>query len=261
MTRSARRAIGVAAAVLLTAATARAQLHPSLCADCHVANQGKPNPLHLMEYENSPHQRAGVGCEKCHGGDPNTTDSFFAHRSIVRGHGPETPVHPASLPRTCGICHWGASAQFQKSRHAALLAEKNYNGPTCSTCHGYAAAYLLSPNSLEKQCNACHGSDKEAPRAGRAAEARDWLQQIRDLRKLLDNTQALIKRITDPAQRTSLEYDYQQAQVPLTEAVHDGHAFVFTNARERLAVAHARAAALLGRLSRAPGRLSEKEQP
>ena len=57
-----------------------------------------------------------------------------------------------------------------------------------------------------------------------------------------------------PALRTSLQYDYQQAQVPLTEAVHDGHAFVFTSARERLSVARARATALLERFSNGPGR-------
>ena len=103
------------AAVLLTAGTARAQLHPSLCADCHIANQGKPNPLHLLEWDNSPHQRAGVGCENCHGGDAHTVDSFQAHRFIVRGEGPETPVDPASLLRTCGRCHQGPAAQFRRA--------------------------------------------------------------------------------------------------------------------------------------------------
>jgi len=241
-------------ALLLNAPTAWAQMHPSLCADCHVANQGKPNPLHLLEWDSSPHARAGVGCEKCHGGDPNTVESFLAHKSIVRGRGPETPVHPASLPRTCGSCHHGPYAQFQKSRHSSLLAQKQYNGPTCSTCHGYSGAYTLSPNSLEKQCNACHGTGKQAARAGRGADARDWLQNIRDVGKLLESAQTLIKRTKDTALRTSLQYDYQQAQVPLTEAVHDGHAFVFTSARERLSVARARATALLERFSNGPGR-------
>jgi hypothetical protein len=245
---------GALVAVLLSAPRAWAQLHPSLCADCHVANLGKPNPLHLMEWDSSPHARAGVGCDKCHGGDPDTVDSFFAHRSIVRGHGPETPVHPASLPRTCGTCHQGPSAQFQKSRHANLLAQKNYNGPTCSTCHGYAAAYTLSANGLEKQCNACHGPGRKAARPGRAADARDWLQNVRDVRKLLDSAHPLITRTKDAALRASLEYAYQQAQVPLTEAVHDGHAFVFTSARERLDLARVRATALLERFSNGPGR-------
>jgi cytochrome c7-like protein/cytochrome c554/c'-like protein len=244
----------VLSGALLAAAPATAQLHPSRCADCHAANQGKPDPLHFIEWHSSAHERAGVGCEKCHGGNPNTFESFLAHQSIIRGRGPETPVHPANLPKTCGACHRGPFAQFQKSRHATLLAQQVYDGPTCSTCHGYAAGYTMSPKGLEKQCSACHGVKEKAARPGRAADARDWLQNVRDVRQLLDSAQTLIKRTKDAKARELLDYDYQQAQVPLTEAVHDGHAFVFTDARERLAIARARADALLERLANGPGR-------
>jgi hypothetical protein len=256
MTRTSRlTAIAAAlACVLLAASPCQAQLDRSLCADCHYANQGKPNPLHLLEWNSSAHEQAGVGCEKCHGGDPTTTESFLAHRSIVRGHGPESPVHPASLPQTCGSCHDGPYSQFQKSRHAALLAEREYDGPTCSTCHGYSAGYTLGPGGLEKQCSACHGRGKKAQRPEYAADARGWLQSVRDVRKLLEGAQSLIKRTKDTATRQSLERDYQQAEVPLTEAIHDGHAFVFIDARERLGVARARADALLERLARGTGR-------
>ena len=148
----------------------------------------------------------------------------------------------------------GRIRNFQKSRHAALLAERNYNGPTCSTCHGYAAGYTLSPSGLDKQCNACHGRGKKAERAEYAADARGWLLGVRDVRKLLDSAGPLIKRTKDVAARGSLECDYNQAEVPLTEAIDDGHAFVFTDARERLGVARARADALLERLANRPGR-------
>lgn len=230
-------------------ARAVAQMHPSLCADCHYANGGKPNPTHLQEWDTSAHERAGIGCEKCHGGNPNTVESFLAHQSIVRGRGPETPVHPSRLPRTCGGCHSGPYAQFQKSRHAALLEQGHYNGPTCSTCHGNVAAYLLSPKALESECNSCHGRGKKAERPEYASDARALMQSVRDVRQLLNNARPIIKGTKDAALRTSLEYDYDQAQVPLTEAVHAGHAFVFTDARERLGVARARADALLERLA------------
>jgi cytochrome c554/c'-like protein len=236
--------------VLLVAVPSAAQIQHSLCADCHAANQGKPNPLHLLEWESSAHERADIGCERCHGGNPNTVDSFFAHQSIVRGRGPDTPLHPSNLPRTCGTCHRGPYAQFQTSAHAALLTQGRYDGPTCSTCHGYAAGYTLSPNGLDKQCNACHGRGKKVERLQYGADAHAWLQGVQEVRKLLDNGGALIKRTKDANLRASLERDYQQAQVPLTEAIHDGHAFVFANAHERLAVARRRAEALLGRFDR-----------
>lgn len=230
-------------------ARAAAQLHPSLCADCHYANRGKPNPTHLQEWDRSAHERAGIGCETCHGGNPNTVESFLAHQSIVRGRGPENPVHPSRLPRTCGGCHSGPYAQFQKSRHAVLLESGDDNGPTCSTCHGNVAAYLLSPKALESECNSCHGRGKKAERLEYGANARALLQNVRDVRQLLNNARPIITRTKDAALRTSLDYDYDQAQVPLTEAVHAGHAFVFTDARERLGVARARADALLERLA------------
>ena len=230
-------------------ARAVAQLHPSLCADCHYANGGKPNPTHLQEWDASAHERASVGCEACHGGNPNTVESFLAHQSIVGGHGPESPVHPSRVPRTCGRCHSGPYTQFQQSRHAALLEHGDDNGPTCTTCHGAVAAYLLSPKAIEGECNSCHGKGKKAERLEYGANARALQQNVRDVRQILNNARPVIKRVKDVTLRRSLEYDYDQALVPLTEAVHAGHAFVFVNATERLGVARTRADALLGRLA------------
>ena len=237
-----------AVACLLIAPPALAQLEPSHCADCHFANQGKPDPVHLLEWDASPHHRADVGCDKCHGGNPTTFEPFLAHQSIVRGRGPETPLHPTNLAKTCGSCHHGPYAQFQKSRHAALLAQQIYAGPTCSTCHGYAAGYTLSPSSLEKQCNSCHGHGKKAARPEYAANARAWLGDVTDIRLLLDGARSIVKRIRNPQLRASLEHDAQQAEVPLIEAVQDGHAFIFVDARERLTVSRSRTEALLSRL-------------
>ena len=235
--------------LLLLPARAAAQLRPSLCADCHYANRGKPDPLHLQEWDTSAHERAGVGCEQCHGGNPNTVESFLANQTIVRGRGPESPVHPKQVPQTCGRCHAGPYSQFTQSRHAGLLAQGDYNGPTCTTCHGNVAAYLLSPKALESECNSCHGPGQKNQRPGYAADARALLQNVRDVRQLLNHARPVIARTKDAALRASLEYDYDQAQVPLTEAVHASHAFVFSGATERLGVARGRAEALLARLA------------
>jgi len=234
---------------LAAPALASAQLHRSLCADCHFANAGGPDPRHLSEWDTSEHARANVGCESCHGGKPDTVEKFLAHQPMVRGHGPESPVYPTNLPRTCGRCHAGPYVEFQKSRHDALLRGGATDGPTCATCHGNTATYLLSPKALESQCNACHGAGKKAPRPGYAANARALLTGVREVRTLLNTAQPLIKRVKDKATRDTLQYAYDQAVVPLTEAVYDGHAFVFDNAADRLGVARARAEALVVRLA------------
>ena len=248
-----RRLAALVAALVVGLLPARAGAAPqtpaSFCADCHFANGGKPNPAHLEEWDASAHGRAGVGCEKCHGGDPRTVDPLLAHQSIVRGRGPDTPVHPRQLARTCGACHSGPYTQFQKSRHSALLDSGNYDGPTCATCHGTVAAYLLSPKALEHECNECHGRGRKAAHPEYAADARALLDGTRTVRRLLSGARPVIARTKDAALRASLEHDYQQAEVPLTEAAYAAHAFVFTDARERLGVARARAEALLARLA------------
>jgi len=248
--------VAALAALLTMAPSATAQ--QSLCADCHFANAGGPNPRHLQEWDLSAHGRASVGCEACHGGDPKTVDSFRAHQAIVRGRGLDNPVNRRNLPATCGKCHSGPYTEFQSSQHYLPLRNGDPAAPSCSICHGEVAAYLLSPKALESECNGCHGRGKKHERVEYAANARILLQRTRDTRVLLDGVQPLIRRVKDAALRASLQYDYDQAEVPLEEAVHAGHSFVFDKVEERLGVAMARAEALSDRLAnlsvRTPGR-------
>jgi hypothetical protein len=234
--------------VLCVPTIASAQPHRSLCADCHYANGGGPEPRHLSEWESSAHARTNVGCEACHGGKPDTVEPFLAHQPIVRGRGADSPLSAANLPRTCGRCHPDVYVEFKKSRHASLFGEGIHQGPTCSTCHSTVAGYLLSPKALESQCNACHGANTKTARPEYAANARLLLQGVRDVRALLDTAKPVIKRVKDSTMRTQLQNEYDQATVPLVEAVAAAHAFVFTNSEERLAVARARGEALLQRL-------------
>jgi formate-dependent nitrite reductase cytochrome c552 subunit len=246
-------ALGAAAlALLLSAPPASAQ--QSLCADCHFANAGGPNPMHLHEWDLSAHGRAGVGCEACHGGNPKTVESFLAHQTIVRGRGLDNPVNRRNLPATCGKCHSGPYTEFQGSKHFLLLRNGDPAAPSCSTCHGDVAAYLLSPKGLESECNGCHGRGKKQERPEYASNARFLLQSTRDTRALLDSAKSLIKHVADAKLRASLQYDYDQALVPLLEAAHAGHAFVFDKMEERLGVAMRRAEALTDRLANLGGR-------
>jgi Cytochrome c7 and related cytochrome c/Cytochrome c554 and c-prime len=224
-------------------------LHPSLCADCHYASGGKPNSRHWDEWNRSAHARANVGCEACHGGNPRTTEPFLAHQAIVRGFGPDSPVHRSNLPTTCGRCHTGPFVQFQKSSHYALLRAETPDGPSCSSCHGTASGALLNPKDFERECNLCHGAGKKHARLGYAATGRRILQSVLETRDLLKQAARMIKRDVEADRRASLQYSYDQAQVPLTEAVHAAHAFVFDDADERLGVARRGALALLDRLA------------
>jgi hypothetical protein len=251
-----RAALIVAVASTLPA-TARAQ--QSRCADCHFANppQNLATPSgdatrHLRDWDLSAHAKANVGCERCHGGDASTFEPLQAHRTVLHWSNPAAPVYRANLPRTCGGCHAGPFAAFQKSRHYALLQSGNRDVPTCATCHGEAGENRPSPKSLESQCRSCHRADRPGGHPEHPALGRKMLEGVRDTRTQLKEARRLIERVSDKARRTRLEQAAQQVDVPLTEATQAGHAFVYTNLEERLGVARQRLAALFDSLANPP---------
>jgi hypothetical protein len=232
-------------ACMLGGATPAAQVGRSLCADCHFAQTDAPNRQHLDAWSLSPHGRADVGCERCHGGDPTTTERFQAHQGILRSSNPSSPVFRANLPRTCGQCHIGPFVQFQQSEHYALLNDNDRRGPTCTTCHDSVSARLASPSGLAQRCEQCHGPNGREPREGRSEQARLMLEGISDVRASLEAARHLIDRVNDPSRRQQLQEGLEQAEVPLTQAREAGHRFVFDELESRLSVARQRAGVLM----------------
>ena len=236
------------ASVFLVASPARAQ-QASRCADCHFAQNAVPNPDHLSDWDRSPHAKNNVGCEKCHGGNSTVFEASLAHRGILNSGNKKSPVYRANLPQTCGTCHVGPFVAFQDSRHYQLLKTGVDRGPTCSTCHDAVAGDLLSPKSLEKQCNQCHGPKEVAPRAQRAANARKMYETLGVVRDQLKLASTMIKRVEDRQRRADLMTEYEQAQVPLTRAINAGHKFVYDELDEYLKVAQDRIDKLMARIA------------
>lgn len=241
--------IGAVSLCIVAVMPAFAQLDRSRCASCHFANPyTEPAQRHLDDWDRSPHGREGVGCERCHGGNSGTFESFLAHQDILHRSNPASPVHRTQLPRTCGACHAGPFTNFQQSHHFTLLNEGDGRGPTCTTCHDSVRGDLLSAERLERRCDSCHGDDGVAPRPGRAADARLMLEGISDVRESLKAARQLLDRVRDDARRADLDDAYNQAEVPLIQAAQAGHRFVFDELAERLVVARERAAELLATL-------------
>ena len=238
------------------------------CASCHVEQAGPASSreydmvrpfgpaaiAHLDDWSRSAHRRAGVGCNACHGGQVGTYETFEAHQGILHSGNPASSVNRANLPQTCGSCHTGQFTAFQQSQHFQLLREGDRRGPTCSTCHGQVVANVLSPARLERQCAQCHGPDGIAPRPGRPEDVRLLLEGVSDTRASLDAARRLLDDVRDESRRRDLEDAYEQAEVPLIQAVRAGHEFVFDSLRERLATARARVARLLQELVNPPQR-------
>lgn len=247
MLRRVVRVLIVVGGVMGSAGVVHGQV--SRCADCHFARPDAPGQNHVSDWDRSPHRRANVGCEACHGGDASTFESFMAHRDIVPPGLPSSPVSRQNLPRTCGACHAGPFVAFQSSRHFELLEGGDRQGPTCSTCHGEAGGRVLSARALEGRCGSCHGPNEVAPRAQRAESVRVLYEQISAVRGQQDLAQSLIRRVRDAARRSELEDAFEQARVPLVQAIDAGHRFVYDQLNERLGVARDRTEALLARLA------------
>jgi hypothetical protein len=247
------RALGALLApltLLLLAGPAVAQT--SRCADCHFANPDAPAQDHAADWSYSAHGRNNVGCEACHGGDPTTFELIPAHRGVLYHSNPASPVNRANLPATCGKCHAGPYTAFQQSRHYALLEEGDARTPTCTTCHRNPGMRRPSPRAIEAACRQCHGPSGRAPRPERAQQARAIYEGINTVRDQLDAAKRLIDRVRDRARRDRLTDEYQQADVPLEQAIQAGHEFVYTDLEQRLDVAKQRVNDLLNHLANVP---------
>ena len=221
----------------------------SRCADCHFSRPEAPNPDHLADWDRSAHSRNNVGCEKCHGGDATTFEPFLAHRNVLNSMNPSSPVNRRNITVTCGTCHAGPFVAFQKSQHFAMLEKGDTRVPVCSTCHGDAGYRRPSARALQTQCAQCHGPNRIAPRPERAEAARTLYDALHESRDLMKSVRSLVNRVSDKPRRTELDEAYQQAEVPLIQAVQAGHEFVYDDLKERLSVARQRIEALLGQLA------------
>jgi uncharacterized membrane protein len=228
----------------LTGGIASLSGQQSRCADCHFANLRPSFATHLRDWDVSAHSRAGIGCERCHGGNATTFEPFLAHQGILHWSNPASPVHQRNVPGTCGVCHAGPYVAFQKSRHFELLRGGAEGVPTCTTCHGNAGEDRPSPRALESTCQSCHRADRPAGHPEHPAMGRLMLEGIRETRGSLEEARRMIRRITDQARRARLEAAAQQVEVPLVQAAQSGHAFVYDDLEERLDTARQRLAAL-----------------
>jgi len=221
----------------------------SRCADCHFSRPEAPRADHLSDWDHSAHSRSNVGCERCHGGDATTFEPLLAHRGVLNSANPSSPVNRRNLSTTCGTCHAGPFVAFQKSQHFTLLEKGDTRVPVCSTCHGAVGFYRPSARALETQCRQCHGPSGIAPRAERAEAARTLYEALNESRDLMKSVRSLVNRVNEKQRRAQLDEAYQQAEVPLIQAVQAGHQFVYDDLKERMSVARQRMEALLAQLA------------
>jgi len=231
-----RITLGIAAFGFVLAASSVAAQQPTRCAECHFANlSAVPSPDYLGDWEHSAHARHGVGCDRCHGGDPLTYQPTEAHKGVLDRANLNSPIHPANLARTCAPCHQAIAVAFSAGFHQVLLDAGDRRSPTCVTCHGAMSARVPSPAMLETQCASCH--ERGSAREDYPALMRASLERLNALRERCDRLTSAVEHVPDTTQRLELRLEAASARDMLLQGVAGAHGLSVQIVRERTTAA------------------------
>ena len=130
------------------------------CMECHRDLPAGSYAGHkFSDYTGSVHDRNGVRCEACHGGDAVHADKTAAHKGVFKSTDPKSAIYFRNLPQTCGKCHGEELVNFSRSRHYAELKTSG-RGPTCVTCHGSMGTFILTSVQIREFCTVCHNNKR-----------------------------------------------------------------------------------------------------
>jgi len=105
-----------------------------------------------------------LGCEECHGGDPDEADWQKAHIGVVKD-----PSYP-DPSNACGACHEDIAEHYKTSLHVSLSPEKKMIDKRADSnpfVHAKVdAARETHCNSCHSSCGQCHISRPESVEGG-----------------------------------------------------------------------------------------------
>jgi len=159
------------------------------CMDCHSDPDFYARAPKLYHYYqdwiDSPHNRNGVTCDDCHGGNPAATTAAAAHEGIFPVGNPKSSLYFSQQPVTCGTCHREKRKEFEQSKHfLALKAEANA-APTCTTCHPAMNKRPSYQSIVLNACTTCH-------KPGNRQDLPDIVNEAEDLFRNLNTAQGMI---------------------------------------------------------------------
>ena len=133
---------------------------PKTCGACHgndamAKKHGLPNvyPLYLDSIHGFALSKEGLlvaaNCQSCHG-----SHHILSHTD------PLSPTYKANIPKTCGTCHAGITANYMNGVHGKAVAAGDLNAPVCSDCHTAHAIQQPTADAFRMQstpiCGSCH---------------------------------------------------------------------------------------------------------
>jgi hypothetical protein len=190
------------------------------CVQCHFRLPGNSFVgARSHSWTESIHQKNGVTCDKCHGGNPHAAGEKEAHEGVLPSSNPESTVYFKNVPATCGKCHGAQYYKFTQSVHYKML-ESTGKGPECVTCHGSMVTRVVTPNNVAALCEQCHNT-----RMGILPyipqEAKAVLLLLRESKALLDAD----KKLCHPGEETAMARLMRNARSSLYSATLDWHTF------------------------------------
>jgi thiosulfate/3-mercaptopyruvate sulfurtransferase len=90
-----------------------------------------------------------LGCQECHGGDPNEPDWRKAHNGVVKD-----PSYP-DPSESCGSCHDDIAENYKTSLHVSLSPFKKIIDTRASDDK---AVHTKVNEARERHCSSCHSS-------------------------------------------------------------------------------------------------------
>lgn len=185
------------------------------CVNCHST---VTEPLHVSsrfyEWQNSRHQMRGIGCDKCHGGNPATHDPKRAHVGVLNVDDPRSALHYRNQPETCGKCHQKVVNAFVQSEHYQKLKGLGL-GASCNTCHAHMATQVLySPKATADLCARCHDTiNYLTPRPEIPQRANNTMQAFQRANAVINWAMLLLAKV----QKRGLDAKVEQAELKATQ--------------------------------------------
>ncbi|MGB8259517.1 MAG: cytochrome c3 family protein [Terracidiphilus sp.] len=133
---------------------------PRTCGACHGVNgmaskhgQAAVFPSYMDSIHGMALSKEGLlvaaSCKSCHG----------SHHILSRNN-PASPTSKANIPKTCGNCHAGITANYMEGVHGKAVAKGDMKAPVCSDCHTAHAIEQPTAAGFRSQstpiCGSCH---------------------------------------------------------------------------------------------------------
>jgi predicted CXXCH cytochrome family protein len=133
---------------------------PKTCGTCHgtdgmAKKHGLPTvyPTYIDSIHGFALSKEGLlvaaNCQNCHG-----SHHILSHTD------PQSPTNKINIPKTCGNCHAGITANYMSGVHGKSVAKGHLDAPVCSDCHTAhaieaptAAAFRMQSTPI---CGSCH---------------------------------------------------------------------------------------------------------